>query len=211
MSVSVKSASIGNEKNITPEQILAEANDIWNRAKVIWAARGATEEDTDFLDKVYNDFRVDHRELFSSYPTVMRHMLQEQYYHPEAFRKYLQRIRVRPWTNDETRMDSYADYMVLLYKEMNPKWKRNEVDELRRDYRARAQHEHDKFREKFEKNRHDVEQEERKYDQERRADLKTILQQLGSSLGTSIDESKYTTEELERIRLALEKLGAKKN
>lgn len=203
-----KSASITNAKEISAEDILTEANAVWREANEIWKKKNISLEDTKELDRIYNDYWEKHKDLFTSYPTIMRHMLQEKRYHPDAFRRYLARLKVRPWTNDEQRMDSYADYAVMLYKALQngsngkKRWTQAEASWLHQDYRKRLQSEHEDFKKKYEKHRKDVEEDEKRFDAERRKDLIVIVKRMAQSLGVSTEGShvdQYTPEQLEKM------------
>jgi hypothetical protein len=152
----IKGVRFTNEKNVTKEQILEEANTIWHQAMAIWRSRGISDEDHKELDAVYDQFAPDHKELYSSYPTVMKHMLKEQYYHPRAFERYLSRVASKPWTNDAERLESYSDYFVILYKTVNPKYDPAFVRKLRSDYATRVKKEHDEMIALFEASKNDV-------------------------------------------------------
>jgi len=197
---------VENEKSVTPEQILEETNTIWKAANEIWKRENVQLEDSKRLDQIYNQFWESHRDLFSSYPTVMRHMLQEKQYHKEAFRKYLKRLSVVPWTNDEQRMNSYADYAVLLYKTLNDRkhggggWTQSMANELRDDYLKRAQSEHEEFKRKYERHHRDVEADEKRLDMERRSELLLNIQQIAKTLGLeSAALDTLDTEQLKKV------------
>jgi protein-tyrosine-phosphatase len=203
-----KYASITNAKDVTAEDILAEANGIWKEANEIWRKKNIGIEDFRELDRIYEMFYEKHKELFSSYPTVLRHMLQEKRYHPDAFRRYLSKLKVKPWTNDEQRMDSYADYAVLLYKAIQDgqhgrrRWTQAEASWLWQDYRKRLQIEHDEFKKKYEKHRKDVEEDEKRFDKERREELLAIVRRLAQELNISTEGShieRYTPDQLQKM------------
>jgi len=173
-------SSVDNEKGKTLEEVLAEMNGIHDEAKKIWKEKNLTQANTKELDAIFEDQRVRHKELYSSYPTVLRHMLQEMQYSPKAFEKYLRRLTVAPWMNDSERMDRYADYFLLLYKAINPKFNPVVANTLRADYRNRLQSEHDLFKTRYETARRQVEASEKKTDEERKRYILEIARMLAA-------------------------------
>lgn len=204
-------ASIDNAKKVTADDILAEANAIWKEAQVIWRRDKVEVGDMKRLDQIYNSFWEKHKDLFSTYPTVMRHMLQEKQYHVDAFRKYLRKVAAKPWTNDEQRMDSYADYAVILYKTLNSRengghgWNAAAAGALHQDYRQRLQREHDEFRTKYEKHRREVEAEEKRLDIEKRQETMELIKKIAAELGITQTETldKMSNDQLDKVAVAL--------
>jgi hypothetical protein len=176
--------SVTNEKNKTADEILEEMNSIWREARQRWTEQHITQDNHKALDKIFDDIRGRHRELYSSYPTVIRHALQEMRYSEDAFRKYLKRLSVKPWLNDEQRMDSYADYFILMYKSLNPRYNAAEAARLRSDYRNRLDQEEKSFRERYEVARREVEQQEKQLDKDRREYILAIAKKLQESKET---------------------------
>ncbi len=206
----ISNIKVGNTGNVTSEQVLAEANGIWADAKKKYEQENLTIVDTKRLDDIYNDFYASHKNLFMAYPTVMRHMLQEMQYSSKAFEAYLKRLTVRPWLNDEQRLDSYADYAVLLYKALNPKYNPRVAQDLRGDYRKRLQDEHDSFKKRYEKHRRDVESDEKRLDSSRRDDLRALVAKMAADMGVDTTTiNKMNEEQLEKVSQVLSsvKLG----
>lgn len=170
---------VSNEGNKTLDDILQEMNSLWSKAKKEWTRRKLSEADHASLDEIYDSFRPEHPQLYSSYPTVVKHALMEMNYHPEAFRKYLKRLQSKPWLNDEQRLESYADYAVLLFKALNPKrWQPEAMAAFRTDYLNKLTTEHKKFEEMYRKHAEKLAAEEKQFDKERREELMKVLSQL---------------------------------
>src|SRR3989344_4762035 len=110
-------AEIKNKLPVTLEDILNEANNIWDEYK----KKKININNYKLIDEYLEKIQKEHKELYQAYPMVIRHMIQEKQYHPKAFNKYLIRLSKHPWTSDEKRLDSYADYYVILYKTKNKK------------------------------------------------------------------------------------------
>lgn len=175
----LKISSVANEAGKTAADVLEEMNGLWAAAKAKWKEQKLTESDHKQLDEIYDSFRSAHPQLYSSYPTVVKHALMEMNYHPDAFRKYLKRLEVRPWLDDNQRLESYSDYAVLLYKALNPRrWRPDEMAAFRADYLDKLTTEHKKFEAMFKRHAEDIAREEKQHDRERREQLAEVLEQL---------------------------------
>ena len=164
--------NIVNEKNVTKLDILNEANEIYKKCKEVWKSidlvdvkpknsekktqkgkkqRNILETDHKKLDELFEKMRKEHKDFYDSYPTVLRHMIQDKKYSSKAFEKYLNHVEKNPWTKDEERMDSYTQYAVLLLIETRGSSHPNatEINLFKRDYRQRLQKEHDEFHDKL--------------------------------------------------------------
>ena len=207
---SVKKISIGNERNVTKGDIIREADEIWHEAQQIWdgikplksAKRGApttqiSASDYELLDKVYEQIRAKHKDFATSYPTVLRHMIQEKWYDKTAFRKYMDIVEKSPWTNDAERMDSYTKYAELLLRETNKDKHLNltVIAAFRRDYRERLQKEHDTFIKNYESLKARVEADAKYADELKRKDLMDAFKRISVSAGVD-DKRREDVENL---------------
>jgi hypothetical protein len=137
----ISQMSVTSERaDITAEEIVTEANEIWRRVKKI--PRTATYETVqEFLSQV----RKTHKQLYQSYPLVMRHMIEERRYSPKVFARFLKQISEKPWGNDSERFEAYTDYAVMLFRATANHYDTKQLAEYRREYRRRLQAEHDDF------------------------------------------------------------------
>lgn len=212
----IKNVAISNEKNVTSNDILCEANKIWSECKKIWNGYKAIEdvgkevaipstppyarfgaEDHEKMNRLFDAQYKSHPEFGQSYPTVLRHMVQDQYYDSAAFKMYLNKLEKRPWTNDSERMDSYTEYYILLYKKTHPKYDNREVNNLRDDYRRRLQKSHDDFLSNYKKIEEEILNEEKRYDRERRDELVKRLRQKIESGDIRVPDAPANTVEPE--------------
>jgi len=187
---------IENEKNVTLEFIINEMNTIWKEFKksnIFNKPYETTELRYKAIDENYDRVTSAHKELLQAYPTVLRHMLQDGRYHPEAFSKYLKRLSVRPWKSDEERMDSYADYYIILYKQMNNKYDNKLVKEEKKRYRQILQDEHDKFIELHKEWKEKIDKQEEKYEKERYDEMVTAFERLAN-------EKNLPEEQLDKVK-----------
>lgn len=201
--------SIVNENAVTKEDILNEAAQIWKECKKHFDQWGST-IDQNKLDSLYKSMRTSHKDFATSYPTVLRHMVQDCSFSKSAFNLYLNKVERAPWTNDKQRMDSYADYFILLIQERRKAEAKKkhtsphsimtetERQTMWRDYRARAQNEHDDFIAKYDQQKKELEAEELKYSDEARQDMISALRRLGPNVHMADDQ-------IQRIITAAEK------
>ncbi len=163
-----------NEKTRTLEEIAEEMNSIWSKF------RAAKVNGNDArMDEFFTQTRESHKDLYSAYPTVIRHLCQEGIYSPEVFSKYLLKLKERPWVNDVTRMDSYTDYYVLLYKFYNKKtYTQTTVSNVRANYRRMLQEEHDEFKKLYDKHSGVIEEKEKTYQMQRDVELLAAFDRL---------------------------------
>ena len=73
----------------------------------------------------------------------------------------------------------------MLFKKLNRHWTVQETQTIWKDYRARLQNEHDEFKKKYEVQRHKVEEEEKRLDQEKRAELLAYIRKMAQELNIS--------------------------
>lgn len=133
------------------------------------------------IDKYYNEMCLKHKDFNMSYPTVMRHMLQQNFYNKKAFQHYLKKVEKAPWTNDESRMDSYADYYILLYKYTTPRYNLTTANEIKKNYRRELQQEHDEFMHLYELKKKDVESQESTFKMQRLSEALQAFDNLAAS------------------------------
>lgn len=164
--------TVGSEKVVTVDDIVAESVIIWKKCK----ERGIPSDNPDVGNAAFLDLRREHREFGESYPIVLRYMTQMGSYSSNALRKYLIKIKERPWTSHAEYLDSQADYVCILFMETHKRWNRTEVSNLRKNVRALLQQEHDDFMSNFEKHKAAVEAEEAQNGQTRLEQLKKYVE-----------------------------------
>ncbi len=169
---------VENEKDVTLTDILNEADCIYKKYK----AAKIHPQNTEAIDKFHSDITKEHKEFNTAYPTVLRHMIQEGRYHSNAFKKYLKRVESKPWLNDEQRMDSYADYFILWYKETHSKYDTKYVQELRKDYRKRLQEEHDKIEKLAKEFAEEIAKKEEQYAVERKEEAIKAFKKIAKNI-----------------------------
>lgn len=180
----ISNVSIGNEGNKTPEEVWKIGNEIWEKYKKECQAKGIKQNNHRELDSMLRRYQEEHKDFHQAYPTVLRHMVQEGNYTPKAFKKYLDHLSKKVWTNDEERLDSYTDYAVILFKEVNKKRHLNatEIGHFKRDYRERIGKEHEDFVKRVKEVQGKVEQEEKELDEAKRKDLLSVFERIARNI-----------------------------
>ena len=74
---SIKSIKIENEKNVTIDEIIEEANTIWKEYK----KQKISLDNSVKLSEYYNKVREEHPELTTTYPIVIKYMIEFRQYH----------------------------------------------------------------------------------------------------------------------------------
>src|SRR3989344_2221209 len=169
-------AEITNEKPITLDDIVNEANNIWNDYKNEKIDINNHKKLDEYLAKVQRE----HKDIYVAYPMVIRHMIQEKQYHPKAFRKYLLRLAKHPWTTDEQRLDSYADYYIMLYKTKHNRYNTSLIQSMWKNYRKIMQDDHDEFVKLYTKYKEKIDKQEKQYALDRKTTRLIIFQELAT-------------------------------
>lgn len=165
--------AITSEKAVTVDDIIDEAIIIWKKAQTHF--HNIARDDIDGMCALMSQLRDEHRQFCQSYPIVLRYMCELREFSVRAFRKYLRKIEKHPWKTEAEYLDSQVDYIVLLYKAMHPKWKKNEVDNLRINTRNQLQCEHDRFKNMVDKCNNDVNAREDVLRAQNREELKKFI------------------------------------
>ncbi len=193
--MSIKSATITNQKTKTPKDIVAEANEIWSKCAVAFnkfrrdsgrpvlkKSPELTDKDNKFLDEYFDDVAKEHRDFQTAYPTVLRHMIQELRYDAAVFLRYLEHLEKNPWKSDTERIESYAEYITMLmeaaYRGVGRRLTVTELTQFRRDYVARLTEEERITRTRIEEFAKEEEAKQSTYEKMERASLVSSLKRI---------------------------------
>jgi len=152
MSYTTGNVAIHNEKkDITPEYVLREANELWAKCRATILERKIQPDDRDAAHALMSELRQSNKEFCMSYPIVIRYMCEMRLYHSRAFEKFLRRIEKQPWRSESEYLDAQADYVMLLYKHTNARFDTKAANNVRKNVRELLQKEHDLFKEQHKK------------------------------------------------------------
>lgn len=217
----VKKVTIINEKNVTKEDIIAEANAIWTEVLKTWKSivpvhppggkragpMQILNTDIEILNKLFEKIRDEHKEFSQSYPTVLRHMVHDKWYDAGAFSEYMTRVEAKPWTNDSERMDSYAEYAAALFRKSSKQHlNMTHLSAFKRDYRSRIQKEHDDFIKQYEEIEKEYNAERSAAEVEKRKHLAATFARIAPDAGMSEQKTKEVLDAIERGLIVTERL-----
>ncbi|SIP86028.1 Hypothetical protein PACV_315 [Pacmanvirus A23] len=181
---------IQNEKNVTIDEIVAEANHIWQMVR----KRKIPFGNIDAAEALMSEIRKTNPEFSKSYPIVLRYMCQMDEYDSRALKKYLIKIEKHPWKNEVEYLDSQTDYVVLLYQIKHPRWNKTDVNNLRRNVRNLLQREHVAFKTYAEEFNKEVNAEEEIFKSRRVEELRNFVQKAGESGISSAETIRVETD-----------------
>jgi len=165
---------IHNEKEVTPEQILDEADIIW--AKVRSAALEPGDEVA--ADECMTKMRAEHRDFCTAYPLTLRYMCCINRYTRQAMAKYLAHITEHPYTSEQQYLDAMAEYVVILYQDTSA-MKTNAIKKLRKRVRASLAEEHETFKDSINKISQGLDSELEGLSAESRSELAEFIKKAG--------------------------------
>lgn len=107
--------------------VVAKANEIYNK----WIKENVPLEDSAKVDEAYKRYRDEYREFAQCYPLTFRYIIQLKSYSAKAFLKYCKYVTKNQWRSYEDFLESQAEYDIILYKTLNPKYDMRVVKERR--------------------------------------------------------------------------------
>ena len=162
-----ESAKVTYEKEVTPDDIINEADRIYLELK----ARKISARDTDGLDAFYKEMYGLHKEFAVAYPLVLKYLCQLGLYDSGVLRRYIKKAGVTALRSESDYLDLQTDYVVMLYKHTTPHWDRKRAASLRTDVRAQLQRETDDFKAVAKKYADDQKKREAENDESNRKDF----------------------------------------
>lgn len=146
MSKSIGDVNLTYEKNVTIDDVVKEANSIWNELK----RRKIHPYDTKQLDEFYSEMVDKHIELTRAYPIVIRYMCQLCRYNEKAFRQFIKKMIDKPSRSENDYLDLQAEYIKMLYIEIQKsngtRWDIKTANTIFADARKKLQEEADRFK-----------------------------------------------------------------
>lgn len=102
-----------NHTSATPAEITAIARQIW---KKITVSKIKTNDDNG-NDKLLKEFQNEFKDFSTSFPLVLRWMVQMRKFNSKAFERYLLKHASAKLDTREAFLELQAEYLVLLYRE----------------------------------------------------------------------------------------------
>jgi ribosomal protein S20 len=130
------------EKKVTIDFVVNEASAVFK-----WVKKAKYDNnDPNKCNDIIAQIQKDHPEFSKSYPIVVRYMVHFHQYRRRALQKYLKRITVKPWQNEEEYLDSQADYATILFRESTPHHTQVEAKRVWERVRNELGNEKEKFK-----------------------------------------------------------------
>lgn len=163
--------SVVSEKEVSIEDIVAEANEIWKELK----SRKLDREDYVAGEQFYNEMCKKHPEFSKSYALVLRYIAEMRIYSAKVFMKWLKQIQVRPWKSAEEYFESQSNYVMLLHTHYNPRASAEERYAVRNNVRKLLTDEYEDFKKTTQKYEKAVNERDAKLAAKNKADLLNYL------------------------------------
>ena len=132
-----------------------------------------------YCDKLLPYYQNEYKNLFTSYPFILRLMVQLGLYKSNVFRKYLKYLAQNPYKRDDEYFDRNAYYSKMLHRAYYPRMSDKELNNLVDDTRRRFKEEKKEFEDIVKQMNEDYDENQKAVDAARKDD---ILRLLGISL-----------------------------
>lgn len=122
-------AIISSESYATVDEILAISEQIYKDILVLYKKKQAVPlpdssfegiTDSDEYTRVVKNLQQRYKQFNTSYPIFIRWTVQTGHYSKAAFRKFLEKLTITNPKTMEEFLELQRNYVVYLYKEMNP-------------------------------------------------------------------------------------------
>lgn len=119
------------ECNLSSEQLITLANTIWQDVKTeLKKVKSDTEDNEVEIDKLYVTMFDKYKDFGTSFPVILRWMVQMKRYSERAFKKFIVKYSTYDIKSKKDFLILQADYVVYLYEETNH-YTKNEVNKYR--------------------------------------------------------------------------------
>lgn len=163
--------SVVSEKEVSIEDIVAEANEIWKELK----SRKLDRADYAAGEQFYNEMCKKHPEFSKSYALVLRYIAEMRIYSAKVLTKWLKQIQARPWKSSEEYFESQANYVMMLHMHYNPRSSTEERYAVRNNVRKLLTDEYEDFKKTTQKYEKAVKERDEKLAAKNKADLLNYL------------------------------------
>jgi hypothetical protein len=111
--VNASAARTFSAKNATPDDIIKIANTIWSKV----VSSGIKSDDDAGNDKLFESLHEEYKDFGTSFPLVLRWMVQARQYKPKALKLYLLKHASTELNSREDFLNLQAEYLVMLFRE----------------------------------------------------------------------------------------------
>ncbi len=174
--VDVKTSS---SKRATPEEIVALGEKIWKEIQ----NSGIAAEDEKGNDSLLETLQEKYKDFSTSFPIIMRFMVQMRKFNKKALLKYLRLHATSKLASEDEFLELQAEYLVLLYRETHPHPNEAYIKEYRRVLIDRLKDESRAFKEISKAVEEDQAKRDAAYDEDRRKRLHAYITNLKQANG----------------------------
>jgi hypothetical protein len=164
-------ASLSSAQRATPAELVALARRIWQRV----TAANIASEDNAGNDKLLESLQAEFSDFSTSFPIVLRWMVQMKKFNARAFEKYLLKHASAKLDSREAFLELQADYLVLLYREEHKRPDENLVRRYRSSIIEQLLEEDKAFQKMQKQVEEELARQEENVDQDRRTRLYEFL------------------------------------
>lgn len=150
---------VHSEKEVTVNDLAQEAKTIFGKVK---------------SGTHYNDIETAHRQFCTSYPIVIRYMIEHSLYSEKAFRLHLKTLTNSVNHSEDDYLDAQARYISSLYTNCNKRPNPKEASKIRSEAFSSLKREHEEFKKVAEEVKKEVEENEERMKLHRSKVLKSL-------------------------------------
>jgi hypothetical protein len=172
---------VQSSQRATPDELVGMAKKIWaevRRSKVGRKDDAANDELLERLQEKYKDFQT-------SFPIVLRWMVQRREFTEKAFRRYLVKHASAKMDKREEFLELQAEYVIMLYRDTHPHANEEVVRRYRLEVNRHLKAEDKTFMDVSEEVEKDLTAREKTFDADRRRKLYDTLMAGKASAATA--------------------------
>jgi len=156
---------VESQKCLPISEVVEIAREIWTEI----CGSGVSPSDDAGNDALYQRLHKERSDFSASYPLILKWMVKAREFKEKVFRDYLNKFgRETVHKDRRTFLEVQGEYLVLLYKDRNPRFGAREVGEYRKAIRKQLEDEDKEFAKKAEEAQELVKELDALADQERR-------------------------------------------
>lgn len=167
-------ANVSSSQTATPEELVELAKKLWAQVQ----ESGVSKDDDEGNKTLLKRMQDENKDFMMSFPIILRWMVQARQFGAKSFHKWLLKHSASELKDREDFLRLQAEYLVLLYKESNPRYDNRLVNEYRKSITQQLLDEDKKFKELHDQVTKDMEAHEAILRQERRERLIALVRAL---------------------------------
>jgi bacterioferritin (cytochrome b1) len=130
------------------------------------------------VERQLEHYQKNNQRFASTFPIVLRYMIQLRMYHEKAFVKFIKKMQAKPYRSKLEFCERQADYVKYLYQELTPHYPENEAKRIWKQTYDMLEKEVKMFDDAEKKVKEKLEKNNITNENEKRNELKNILDKL---------------------------------